>query len=306
MATTTDTGTPIQSLVTSIFGAAFTWVRGFNLNPLLGAVHHGIDVAAPIGTPVRAVSAGTVVYAGDPLNINPHAPYVTLPNGQQQLITNIISGEGGNQVLVYTATGKIEIYAHLNQITAQAGQVISQGGSIGTVGDTGITTGPHLHFGVFDPATQTDIDPLPYLRALPTVDELGAWNNIVSFPVGHVLTVDDVNNIIAALDSQHWFQSANTIPGLQQLNEDQARNTVRAILMAHATAGDAWSPALEQTLQTQIFGAANSAADPLGIVTGLNNFGNTLSGLLLKGLVVLFAIVLIYLGAKKILDNVGD
>lgn len=83
--------------------------------------HLGVDYAAPIGTPVRSVGDGVVQFAG-------------WQNGY------------GNVVEVRHAQNRETLYAHLSRIDVRKGQRIEQGASIGAIGTTGWTTGPHLHF----------------------------------------------------------------------------------------------------------------------------------------------------------------
>ncbi len=85
--------------------------------------HKGIDIAAPIGTPVLAAQAGIVTDIGE--------YFYT-----------------GNTVVVDHGQGMQSIYCHLDSIKVQAQQILSAKEQIGTVGKTGRATGPHLHFGV--------------------------------------------------------------------------------------------------------------------------------------------------------------
>jgi murein DD-endopeptidase MepM/ murein hydrolase activator NlpD len=103
---------PIHGIITSPFG------------PRAGGFHPGLDIAAPTGTPIAAAKSGTVVFAG--WNDGGYGNFVILDNG------------GG----INTA------YAHQSQIAVSAGQSVSQGQTIGYVGSTGFSTGPHLHFEV--------------------------------------------------------------------------------------------------------------------------------------------------------------
>jgi murein DD-endopeptidase MepM/ murein hydrolase activator NlpD len=97
--------------------------------------HHGVDFAAPPGTPVRAVGAGTVRFVG----------------GQ---------GGFGNHVEIDHGAGFVSAYSHLNAFAPElrtSGRVRS-GQLLGWVGQTGLATGPHLHFAIF--ADGTYVDPL--------------------------------------------------------------------------------------------------------------------------------------------------
>ncbi|PLZ90507.1 LysM peptidoglycan-binding domain-containing M23 family metallopeptidase [Fischerella thermalis] len=98
---------------------------GWQLNPNNGEVffHSGIDLLAAIGTPVKAIAAGTVVFAGD-------------------------RGTYGNLVIINHANGLQSRYAQLESIKVGVGQQVKQGDLLGTVGKTGqpTITQPHLHF----------------------------------------------------------------------------------------------------------------------------------------------------------------
>ncbi|NJS36852.1 MAG: M23 family metallopeptidase [Brachymonas sp.] len=84
-------------------------------------MHTGVDYAAPTGTPIRSVGDGVVDFAG-------------------------VQRGYGNVVEVKHRDGKSTLYAHMHTIAVRKGQSISQGQNIGTVGSTGWSTGPHLHF----------------------------------------------------------------------------------------------------------------------------------------------------------------
>ena len=85
--------------------------------------HQAVDIAAPTGTAVHAAAGGTVTYA---------SWYSTY----------------GNCVIIDHGNGKQTLYAHLSEIDVKVGQKVSQGSTIGLVGSTGNSTGPHLHFEV--------------------------------------------------------------------------------------------------------------------------------------------------------------
>jgi murein DD-endopeptidase MepM/ murein hydrolase activator NlpD len=94
------------------------WVSG---NPYAWW-HRGIDFAGNLGDPVYAADAGTVLWAG--------------PN----------SWGYGNMILLDHGNGWQTLYAHLSQIYVRCGQQIVKGATIGAIGSTGRSTGPHLHF----------------------------------------------------------------------------------------------------------------------------------------------------------------
>ena len=87
------------------------------------SAHNGIDLAAPTGTPVRAPARGRVVMAVD------------------RLIT-------GWTIVLEHQPGVYSVYYHLESVGVAAGAMVNQGVIIGTVGSTGVSTGPHLHWEV--------------------------------------------------------------------------------------------------------------------------------------------------------------
>jgi murein DD-endopeptidase MepM/ murein hydrolase activator NlpD len=100
-------------------------------------VHTGIDIPNPRGTPVMAAAAGKVLWAGYGLftgNNNPNDPYGLAVTIQHDF------GYQGQRLFT--------IYAHLDRIDVVKGQRVEAGQTVGIVGNTGNTTGPHLHFEV--------------------------------------------------------------------------------------------------------------------------------------------------------------
>ena len=107
--------------------------------------HSGQDFAVPIGTPVHAAHRGTVVKAG--------------PYG---------GGDGpayGNAIVIKNGSHIYSQYAHLSKIKVHVGQHVKVGQTIGLSGNTGNTSGPHLHFEIrTTPNYGSAIDPLAFLR----------------------------------------------------------------------------------------------------------------------------------------------
>ena len=117
-------GWPVSGPVTSGFG--IRW----------GRMHEGIDIAVGVGTAVRAAAAGTVIYAG------------------------WMSGYG-NLVVVDHGNGLSTAYAHNSSLAVGVGQSVSAGQLVSYSGNTGNSTGPHVHFEVR--VNGSAVDPLGYL-----------------------------------------------------------------------------------------------------------------------------------------------
>ncbi len=97
---------------------------GMRISPFTGeqSFHRGTDIAAPIGTPVYASKSGIVAYAG---KYNPIY---------------------GNYIILQHDNNTQSLYAHLEDVYVETGEIVEKGLNIGTVGTTGMSTGPHLHF----------------------------------------------------------------------------------------------------------------------------------------------------------------
>ncbi|GHH85465.1 hypothetical protein GCM10018793_53680 [Streptomyces sulfonofaciens] len=107
--------------------------------------HSGQDFAVPIGTPVGAAHSGVVVKAG--------------PNG---------GGDGpayGNAIVINHGHGTYSQYAHLSHIDVHIGEKVKEGQRIGLSGNTGNTTGPHLHFEIRStPNYGSAVNPVTFLH----------------------------------------------------------------------------------------------------------------------------------------------
>lgn len=128
-----DFEVPVDGRISSIFGLR----RFFNEQPR--RPHSGLDIAAPEGTPIKSAAAGTVIESGDFFF-------------------------SGNMVYIDHGQGLISLYAHMHTIDVNTGDRVRKGQVIGTVGETGRVTGPHLHMAVI--ANQTLVDPLLFMPQL--------------------------------------------------------------------------------------------------------------------------------------------
>jgi murein DD-endopeptidase MepM/ murein hydrolase activator NlpD len=104
-----------------------------------GTTHYGIDLANKIGTPIYAVTDGTVISSG------PASGF-------------------GLWVRILHPGGWISVYGHINRSLVHVGQQVKAGEQIAEMGNRGQSTGPHLHFEIWDPSGKK-INPLPWLAA---------------------------------------------------------------------------------------------------------------------------------------------
>lgn len=124
-------GKPTQGKMTSKFG--------YRSNPFTGknTEHHsGIDFRGDIGAPIKATASGTVIYAG------PRGGY-------------------GNCVIIRHNKELKTLFAHMNKILVKVKDKVSAGDIVGTLGNTGRSTGPHLHYEIFK--NNERIDPEVFL-----------------------------------------------------------------------------------------------------------------------------------------------
>lgn len=119
---------------------------GYRADPFSGgaAFHAGLDFGGPVGAPIHAAAKGVVTFAG-----------------VQQGYGNCIEISHGN--------GLMTRYAHMSGFRARIGQAVNAGDVIGLIGNTGRSTGPHLHFEVR--VNGTAVNPRPFLEAAPDVLE---------------------------------------------------------------------------------------------------------------------------------------
>lgn len=126
---------PADGPVSGVFGSRRVY------NGIPGAPHSGLDIAAPLGAPVRAAAAGTVILAAPDLFLT------------------------GGTAMIDHGLGLITSYAHLSRIDVAEGEHVAAGQPIGAIGASGLATGPHLHFGVS--WLDRRLDPETALAVLP-------------------------------------------------------------------------------------------------------------------------------------------
>ena len=110
---------------------------GYRIHPIFGdkRFHSGVDISANSGTTIMAADAGTVVSA-------------------------VYSSSYGNYVVISHGNGMVTLYAHMNSMAVSSGQTVTKGQTIGYVGSTGWSTGPHCHFEI--KVNGQLVDPLSY------------------------------------------------------------------------------------------------------------------------------------------------
>lgn len=114
---------PFNARLLPLRGGGISSGFGWRRHPISGGhkFHSGIDLAAPSGTPIVATAAGTVASAD-------------------------WYGGYGLCVTVDHGNGYVTLYGHMSRITVSAGQAVQPGQTLGLVGSTGSSTGPHLHY----------------------------------------------------------------------------------------------------------------------------------------------------------------
>jgi murein DD-endopeptidase MepM/ murein hydrolase activator NlpD len=113
---------------------------GYRTHPVFNyrIFHAGIDIANERGTVVYATAYGTVSFAGR-------------------------SGQSGNLIRIEHASGLQTRYAHLDRILVTAGQTVHKGQIIATMGMSGVSTGFHLHYEIFDVSRRMAVNPINYM-----------------------------------------------------------------------------------------------------------------------------------------------
>lgn len=123
--------------ISSGFTTGSRYISAFNIS----TGHRAIDYAAAYGTPIRSVGDGTIVFAG-------------------------WNGSYGNMVKVRHNSTYQTNYAHMSRMAVKSGQRVSQGQTIGYVGSTGLSTGPHLHYEMEKHGTKIN----PLVEELPATE----------------------------------------------------------------------------------------------------------------------------------------
>lgn len=127
----TPLGLPVKGEITSPFGKREHPKYGYE------EFHTGIDVSVPSGTEIKATADGIVVFSG-------------------------YQGRNGNVVMIKHGYGFTTVYAHNKQNLVNVGQKVKRGDIIAISGNTGSTTGPHLHYEVWK--NNSPVSPMSYLK----------------------------------------------------------------------------------------------------------------------------------------------
>jgi lipoprotein NlpD len=136
-----------------------------------GKFHKGLDIAAPLNTPVLSCAEGKVVFTGSRKRFRRY----------------------GNTVLIAHGKGSYTYYAHLNEILVKKNQKVRKGQKIGLVGNTGRSTGPHLHLEV---RVATNVyNPLAYFAA-PELVKTRLAKRFADSPMGPVRAHWDIPDLL--------------------------------------------------------------------------------------------------------------
>jgi murein DD-endopeptidase MepM/ murein hydrolase activator NlpD len=151
--------TPIHNDDLTRYGTDF----GLRRNPVTGHphFHKGVDHTAPTGTPIYASGDGVITFAN--YRPNGYGKYVTIDHGVDGLST---------------------LYAHMNSICVRKGEKVVRGQQIGTVGSTGLSLGPHLHYEVH--MNGRPVSPIDYQIRLTSVQ----YNELLLNANEHLASVE--------------------------------------------------------------------------------------------------------------------
>lgn len=192
--------TPVSGVMTSTFGP--------RKHPILGTVriHKGVDWAAPTGTPISAAFDGEIVFQG---------------NG----------GGYGNLVRISHANGRETRYAHMSRFAANTsvGTAVKAGDIIGYIGTTGLSTGPHLHFELYQ--NSQAIDPLGTVTVVASDDSAveALTNRIIHVESGGSARA---KNPLSSATGLGQFISSTWIRMMNTYRPDLARSLSRDELLA--------------------------------------------------------------------------
>ena len=140
-----------QAQADAAAAAAHNWVpfidggyqltSGFGMR--WGSMHPGQDFAVPVGTPVKAMSSGTVIFAG-------------------------WQGGYGNKVEIQYWDGTVSWFCHNSKLVVTQGEKVTPGELVSMSGNTGHSTGPHIHVEIH-PQDGSPVPPLPWLKKMGTM-----------------------------------------------------------------------------------------------------------------------------------------
>ena len=151
----------------------------------IGSTNHGgIDLAASTGTPIAALASGLVTIAG-------------------------WYGGYGNAVQIDHGNGMSSLYGHMSSVGVSVGQQVGTGQTIGAVGSTGNSTGPHLHLSMFQDGVA--VDPLPYIQGGQMMGNTLASALMAAYNMRKYGLGSDNNGAGGGLDN--WLMQALAITG---------------------------------------------------------------------------------------------
>ncbi|MBZ9813488.1 M23 family metallopeptidase [Mesorhizobium sp. CA7] len=201
--------TPVAGVMTSTFGP--------RKHPILGTVriHKGVDWAAPVGTPIVAAFDGAISFQGD-------------------------GGGYGNLVKITHTNGRETRYAHMQKfaIASGVGTKVKAGDVIGYIGTTGLSTGPHLHFELYQNGEA--IDPLGTVTSVATavsVSSGGSGDSAVETLTDRIVHVESggsarAKNPLSSATGAGQFISKTWIRMMNTYRPDLARSLSTADLLA--------------------------------------------------------------------------
>ncbi|WP_059170991.1 peptidoglycan DD-metalloendopeptidase family protein [Bacillus sp. FJAT-27445] len=168
--------------------------------------HKGIDIAGSLGSPVKAVFDG-------------------------EIIKSYLSSTYGNAILIEHPNGFVTVYAHLDQRQAEEGDQVKKGEQIGTMGNTGVSTGVHLHFEIHQSEwtfeKENAINPVHLLGSIKEGDFISTGENSIlhteafeAMDTGIEVSINSAKTVhIVKKGDTLWEIAMNNGLGVEELQE---------------------------------------------------------------------------------------
>ena len=228
-------GNPVSTNITSTFGGRYHPVTGEWQN-----AHGAIDIGVSEGTPVIATKSGEITFINKGCSVGDSS----------------CGGGYGNYIKIDHGDGIESLYAHLKEVLVNVGEKVSQGQIIGYSGNTGRSTGPHLHFEIR--LNGTRVDPLEYVdpeNPRPVSGVLTGGDIMIVGDTGDYSDYDHNKSVVCNSLLASGF-STNAVVGIMANMETESAHTYNPAVVEYGSG---------YTIDT-IYDAPSTVAAGLGII----------------------------------------